>query len=62
LDKRQILALLEPWLGTRPGDTIDDLPIPALIDLRLARRASGHGPGTAGTYRSFQLGRTKWQV
>ncbi|WP_420384471.1 cell division protein FtsX [Novosphingobium sp.] len=28
-------ALLEPWLGTRPGDTIDDLPIPALIDLRL---------------------------
>jgi len=33
-------ALLEPWLGTRPGDTIDDLPIPALIDLRLA------GPAT----------------
>ena len=33
-------TLLEPWLGTRPGDTIDDLPIPALIDLRLA------GPAT----------------
>lgn len=31
----QLNALLEPWLGTRPGDRIDDLPIPALIDLRL---------------------------
>lgn len=32
-------ALLEPWLGTRPGDTIDDLPIPALIDVRLTGAA-----------------------
>lgn len=31
----QLNSLLEPWLGTRPGDRIDDLPIPALIDLRL---------------------------
>ena len=31
----QLDTLLEPWLGTRPGDTIDDLPIPALIDVRL---------------------------
>ncbi len=33
-------ALLEPWVGARPGDTIDDLPIPALIDLRLDRSAT----------------------
>ena len=32
----ELNSLLEPWLGTRPGDAIDDLPIPALIDLRLA--------------------------
>jgi cell division transport system permease protein len=32
--------LLEPWLGTRPGDAVDDLPIPALIDLRLAQPAT----------------------
>jgi cell division transport system permease protein len=31
----QLDTLLEPWLGTRPGDAIDDLPIPALIDVRL---------------------------
>lgn len=31
----QLDSLLEPWLGTRPGDTVDDLPIPALIDLKL---------------------------
>jgi len=36
----QLDSLLEPWLGTRPGDTIDDLPIPALIDLRLATPAT----------------------
>jgi cell division transport system permease protein len=33
-------TLLEPWLGTRPGDAVDDLPIPALIDLRLAAPAT----------------------
>ena len=33
-------TLLEPWLGTRPGDGIDGLPIPALIDVALA------GPAT----------------
>ncbi|BEU99333.1 cell division protein FtsX [Novosphingobium olei] len=27
--------LMEPWLGTRPGDDVEALPIPALIDLRL---------------------------
>lgn len=31
----QLNTLLEPWLGTKPGDQIDDLPIPALIDLKL---------------------------
>jgi len=36
----QLDNLLEPWLGTRPGDTIDDLPIPALIDVRLASAAT----------------------
>lgn len=35
VEQDQLDNLLEPWLGTRPGDTIDDLPIPALIDLRL---------------------------
>jgi cell division transport system permease protein len=36
----QLENLLEPWLGTRPGDTIDDLPIPALIDVRMADAAT----------------------
>ena len=35
VEQNQLNTLLEPWLGTRPGDTIDDLPIPALIDVRL---------------------------
>ena len=34
-------TLLEPWLGTKPGDSVDGLPIPALIDVALA------GPATA---------------
>ena len=34
--------LMEPWLGTRPGDDLEALPIPALIDVRLA------GPASAG--------------
>ena len=38
--QNQLNTLLEPWLGTRPGDTIDDLPIPALIDVRLDGLAS----------------------
>ena len=33
--QNELDTLLAPWLGTRPGDSIDDLPIPALIDLRL---------------------------
>jgi len=28
-------TLVEPWLGTRPGDDVEALPIPALIDVRL---------------------------
>lgn len=36
----ELEALLEPWLGIRPGDSIDDLPIPALIDVRLATPAT----------------------
>jgi cell division transport system permease protein len=34
LDKRQTLALLEPWLGST--DVIKDLPLPRLIDVTLA--------------------------
>lgn len=33
-------ALLEPWLGARPGDAVEDLPIPALIDVRLTGAAT----------------------
>jgi len=33
-------ALVEPWLGTRPGDDVESLPIPALIDVRLAGTAT----------------------
>lgn len=36
----QLDALVEPWLGTRAGDDVDDLPIPALIDVRLASTAT----------------------
>jgi len=32
----QLNALVEPWLGTRTGDDLDALPIPALIDVRLS--------------------------
>jgi cell division transport system permease protein len=40
VDQDQLSTLLEPWLGTRPGDSIDDLPIPALIDVRLDQAAT----------------------
>ena len=40
VDQDQLSTLLEPWLGTRPGDSIDDLPIPALIDVRLTAAAT----------------------
>jgi cell division transport system permease protein len=43
----QLDTLLEPWLGTRPGDTVDDLPIPALIDVRL------DGPASPGRVRAL---------
>ncbi len=33
-------ALVEPWLGTRPGDDLEALPIPALIDVRLGTGAT----------------------
>jgi cell division transport system permease protein len=33
-------SLVEPWLGTRPGDDVEALPIPALIDVRLQGAAS----------------------
>ncbi|WP_245647716.1 cell division protein FtsX [Novosphingobium lentum] len=35
----QLNALIEPWLGTRPGDDLEALPIPALIDVRLSAGA-----------------------
>ena len=40
VEQDQLDGLLEPWLGTRPGDTVDDLPIPALIDVRLDGQAT----------------------
>jgi cell division transport system permease protein len=33
-------TLVEPWLGTRPGDDVEALPIPALIDVRLSGSAT----------------------
>ncbi|MDA8232023.1 MAG: cell division protein [Magnetospirillum sp.] len=33
LDKRQMMALLEPWLGST--DVVEDLPLPRLIDVTL---------------------------
>ena len=33
-------ALVEPWLGNRPGDDIEALPIPAMIDVRLREGAT----------------------
>jgi len=40
--QEELNTLVEPWLGTRPGDDVEALPIPALIDVRLT------GPATAG--------------
>ncbi len=39
--QEELNTLVEPWLGTRPGDDVEALPIPALIDVRLK------GPATA---------------
>lgn len=36
--EEELIALLEPWLGTSAGS--QDLPIPALIDVELSARAS----------------------
>lgn len=36
----ELNTLVEPWLGTRPGDDVDSLPIPALIDVRLNATAT----------------------
>ncbi|EGD59906.1 hypothetical protein Y88_2346 [Novosphingobium nitrogenifigens DSM 19370] len=36
----ELNSLLEPWLGTRPGDEVEDMPIPALIDLHLSGSAT----------------------
>ncbi|WP_225008390.1 cell division protein FtsX [Novosphingobium percolationis] len=36
----QLEDLLAPWLGTRPGDDVEALPIPALIDVRLSAPAT----------------------
>ncbi len=33
--QEELNTLVEPWLGTRPGDDLEALPIPALIDVRL---------------------------
>lgn len=33
LDRKELAALMEPWLGS--GDLVSELPLPALIDVRL---------------------------
>jgi cell division transport system permease protein len=38
--QEELNRLVEPWLGTKPGDNVDALPIPALIDVRLAGAAT----------------------
>ena len=38
--QEELNALVEPWLGTRPGDDVEALPIPALLDVRLAGHAT----------------------
>lgn len=38
--QEELNTLVEPWLGTRPGDDVEALPIPALVDVRL------NGPAT----------------
>ncbi|WP_295639085.1 cell division protein [Novosphingobium sp.] len=42
-------TLLEPWLGTRPGDGVEGLPIPALIDVALS------GPATPARVESLRV-------
>lgn len=38
--QEELNALVEPWLGTRPGDDVEALPIPALLDVRLSGHAA----------------------
>lgn len=38
--QEELNALVEPWLGTRPGDDVEALPIPALLDVRLSGHAT----------------------
>lgn len=38
--QEELNTLVEPWLGTRPGDDVEALPIPALIDVRLKSAAT----------------------
>ncbi|MEI6641115.1 MAG: cell division protein [Novosphingobium sp.] len=38
--QEELNNLVEPWLGTRPGDDVEALPIPALIDVRLKGAAT----------------------
>jgi len=37
--QKELDALVEPWLGTTVGDDVNALPVPALIDVRLAGNA-----------------------
>lgn len=45
----ELNTLVEPWLGTRPGDDVESLPIPALIDVRLSGNAT---PGRIAALRA----------
>jgi cell division transport system permease protein len=38
--QEELNTLVEPWLGTRPGDDVEALPIPALIDVQLKGSAT----------------------
>ena len=47
--QEELNTLVEPWLGTRPGDDVEALPIPALIDVRLTGSAT---PGKLAAIRA----------
>ena len=48
--QEELNTLVEPWLGTRPGDDVEALPIPALIDVRLRAAAT---PDRLGALRAI---------
>lgn len=53
VEQDELNRLVEPWLGTRAGDEIEALPIPALIDVRLS------GPADANAIENVRKNLTK---